>query len=304
MKSLVTGGLGFIGSHVVEYLLSQGHEVHIIDNESTGNINNLQKNAILHKMDILNYKDIEPIFKDKDYIFHLAAYPRIQPSFDDPVTFLKNNVEGTINCLLASKKHKNKKFIFTSSSAVYGNNFSLPTNEKNLLDPLNPYAIQKLESEYYCKLFSNTYNMNIVVLRYFNVYGPRSLNPKDQFSAYSSPVGIFIKQKKQGQKLTITWDGEQTRDYIHAIDVARANYQAATSELSNKYEIFNIGSGENHTVNEIATLIGGKTEYIPKREGEARVTLADNSKAKKLLHWKPEKDFRESVLQIKKMEGL
>jgi len=304
VKSLVIGGLGFIGSHIADLLLEKGHQVIIIDNESTGSIKNLNKNTIFKNADIANFESISPFFKDVDYVFHTAALPRIKPSFDDPVSFLKVNVQGTINCLLAAKANKASKFIFSSSSSVYGNNFALPTDENNGFDPLSPYALQKLESEMYCKLFSKVYNMSIVILRYFNVYGPRSFNEKDTFSAYSSPVGIFIKQKKSGMPLTITWDGEQKRDYINVNDVARANYAAAITKLENKFEIFNIGSGENHPVNEIANIVGGPKTFIPKREGEARITLAEISKAKKLLNWIPEVKFKEGIQEMMNLEGL
>ncbi len=304
VKCLVTGGLGFIGSHVIDLLVEQGFEVVSLDNEKTGSRDNCNQKAAYHQADITNLTEIRPYFTGIDYVFHLAALPRIKPSFDDPVTFLNVNVIGTVNCLLAAKEANVKKFIFSSSSSVYGNDFTIPTKEDNSIHPLNPYAVQKYESEMYCRLFSETYGMNVVILRYFNVYGPRSFNEKDPFSAYSSPVEIFLRLRKAGQPLTITWDGEQKRDYVYVKDVARANYLAAITELPQQFTAFNIGSGENHTVNEIAEIIGGESVRIPKREGEARVTLADNSKANELLRWTPQHEFRASILKMKEEEGL
>jgi len=304
MKAIVTGGLGFIGSHVTDELVKQGHETIVIDNESTGTIKNLHPSARYEQADITNYESIAPLFEGADCVFHLAALPRILPSFQDPKTFLRVNVEGTINCFKAAMDAKVNRFILSSSSSVYGNEFTLPTPETNPVCPLNPYAFQKFEAESYCRILRQDSDLEVVALRYFNVYGPRSFNEKDKFSAYSSPVCIFIKKKAEGLPMPITWDGEQKRDYVFVEDVARANVRAARAPLEKKFDIFNVGSGENHTVNEIAEIIGGEKIYIPKRPGEARLTLADITKARTMLAWEPTMKFEEGIKYIMKSEGV
>lgn len=299
---LVTGGLGFIGSHVIDLLIEEKFNVICIDNQETGTIKNLNPKAKYFNKDITNLEDIEELFKNIDVVFHLAALARIKPSIKHPNKFLKTNVLGTLNCLRASEKYKVKRFIFSSSSSVYGNDFKLPTSETNKIEPLNPYAIQKYEGELYCRYFSKK-NINVVVLRYFNVFGPRSFNEKDKFVNYSSPVGIFINQKMKNQNLTITWDGEQKRDYVYVKDVARANYLSAVQDrLPSEYNVYNVGTNENHTVNEIAKIIGGEKTYLPKREGEARVTLADNSKIRKELGWSPTYSFLDGLKETLRYE--
>ena len=294
MKCIVTGGAGFIGSHIVDALIKEGFDVKIIDNLSTGNRKNINKNAEFVQVDIRQLKKIMPHFKGIDYVFHAAALPRIIPSFEDPVLFHNVNVIGTLNCLIASNKSKVKKFVYSASSSCYGNNFSIPTTEEDRIDPLNPYALQKYEGELYCKLFAEQFELPSVSLRYFNVYGPRSLNEKDRFNAYSSVVEIFLNQKKKNKPLTITGNGNQRRDFVHVYDVAKVNI-AAIKAKTGKFDFFNIASGKNHSVNEIAGLISKNTVYIPPRQGEAKLTLADISKAKRLLKWKPLISLKEGV---------
>jgi len=300
MNCLVTGGAGFIGSHIVDLLIDKGNDVKIIDNLSTGQKKNINTEAEFIEQDLRDYEKIHEHFKNVDCVFHVAALARILPSFEDPVKFHNVNVIGTLNCLMASVKHNVNRFIYSASSSCYGNSFSIPTDEKNKIELLNPYAVQKYEGELYCKLYSMTYKINTVILRYFNVYGPRSLNLNDKFNAYSSPVEIFLYQKHSGKKLTITWDGEQKRDYIHVYDVAKANLKAMQYQ-NTSYDIFNIGSGKNHTVNEIADIIGGDKTYLPKREGEARVTLANIDKARSKLKWSPTVDFHSGVKICEKL---
>src|SRR3989338_4912489 len=254
MKCIVTGGAGFIGSHIVDALIKEGFDVKIIDNLSTGNRKNINKNAEFVQVDIRQLKKIMPHFKGIDYVFHAAALPRIIPSFEDPALFHNVNVIGTINCLIAAKKNKIRKFVYSASSSCYGNNFSIPTTEEDKIDPLNPYALQKYEGELYCKLFAEQFGLQVVSLRYFNAYGPRSYNEKDKFNAYSSVVEIFLNQRKKGMPLTITGDGSQRRDFVHVYDVAMANL-AAIRAKTKKFDFFNIASGKNYSVNEIARLI-------------------------------------------------
>ena len=294
MKCVVTGGAGFIGSHIVDALIKEGFDVKIIDNLSTGNRKNINKNAEFVQADIRQLKKIMPHFMGIDYVFHAAALPRIIPSFEDPVLFHNVNVVGTLNCLIASNKNKVKKFVYSASSSCYGNNFSIPTTENDKIDPLNPYALQKYEGELYCKLFAEQFGLPAVSLRYFNVYGPRSFNEKDRFNAYSSVVEIFLNQRKKNKPLTITGDGSQRRDFVHVYDVAKANI-ASIKYKAKKFDFFNIASGSNYSVKYIADLISEKQKHIAPRQGEAKLTLADISKAKRLLNWKPLISLKEGV---------
>ena len=294
MKAIVTGGAGFIGSHIADHLMEDGFEVKIIDDLSTGNKRNINPKAEFIHGDIRKSKDIEPHFKGIDYVFHVAALPRLLPSFENPVLFHEVNVIGTLNCLIASRKNKIKKFIYSASSSCDGNNFSIPTTEKDKIDPLNPYALQKYEGELYCKLFAEQLGLPAISLRYFNVYGPRSFNEDDKFNAYSSVVEIFLIQKIKGKPLTITGNGEQKRDFVHVYDVAKANIAAIKFKTKN-FDFFNIASGKNYSVDDIAGVISDKKIYIDPRPGEAKLTLADISKAKTLLNWKPLIDLNEGI---------
>ncbi|KPJ55325.1 hypothetical protein AMJ47_00420 [Parcubacteria bacterium DG_72] len=284
-KAIVTGGAGFIGSNLVDLLIEKGFQVVVIDNLETGKKENINPQAKFIKEDIVNFEKIKPLFEGVDYVFHLAALPRIQPSFSDPLYHEKANVIGTINCLLACKGKNIKKFVFSASSACYGNPKELPTTEKAEIDCLCPYALQKYAAEQYCLILGKRYNIPVNSLRYFNVYGPRSFNEKNPFNAYSSVIGIFENQKKKGQKLTITGDGEQSRDFIHVGDVALANLLAAQSDLL--YGLYNVGFGKPYTINQIAKMYNTEYIYIPERKGEARITHANIEKIKKELGWKP-----------------
>lgn len=283
MRCIVTGGLGFIGSHLVDLLIEQGHEVLIIDNLSTGKKVNLNPKATFRFGDIRD-KNLWSSFDKYDYVFHLAALARIQPSIDDPITSNAVNLDGTLNVLEYCRKH-NSKIIFSGSSSVYSGDI-LPTKESDPTHPKSPYALQKLISEYYIKLYSELYDVPYTILRYFNVYGERQILD----GAYAAVVGIFLNQKQEGKPLTITNDGEQKRDFTYVKDVAKANYMA----MSWDNNVFNIGTGKNYSINQIAKLIGDKIEYIGKRHGEVMETLADNSKALS-VGWKPETDIEDWV---------
>jgi UDP-glucose 4-epimerase len=283
-KCIVTGGAGFIGSHLVDLLISQGMEVTIIDDLSTGREEIINSEARFVKEDAANFKKIESYFNDVDFVFHLAALPRIQPSFDYPLEHERANVLGTINCLLACRNKKGiKKFVFSGASACYGTPDELPTTEKAEIRCLSPYALQKYAAEQYGLILGKRYGIPVVSLRYSNVYGPNSFNPKNPFNAYSCVIGIFENQKKEGKPLTITGDGEQSRDFIHVNDVARANLLAAQSRFQN--EIYNIGAGKTYSINQIAKMFKTKYVYIPKRKGEAKITWLDAKKAKEELDW-------------------
>ena len=296
-KYMVTGGAGFIGSHIVDTLVEKGFDVVIVDNLSTGKTENINPKAVFCNLDIRNLEDIKPVFKGIDCVFHLAAQPRIQPSIIDPLASHSNNVVGIMNVLLAARDAGVKKFVYSASSAAYGDQDRLPLTEDMIPRPKTPYSLFKLAGEEYCKLFSMLYNLPTVSLRYFNVYGPRQLCE----GAYSTVIGVFLKQKKEGRPLTIVGNGEISRDFTHVRDVVRANLLAMESDKVGKGEVINIGAGSSHTVNEIAAFIGSNTINIPPRPGEARITLADTNRAKELLGWKSTITVEEGINELKKI---
>lgn len=299
-KVLVTGGAGFIGSHLVDALIERGHEVSIIDNLSTGKKEYVNPAAKFFKVDIRELSQIQPLFEGVDFVFHQAALPRIPLSIEKPIETNDINIKGTLNALVASKDAKIKKFVYASSSSAYGHQKELPMREDMACKPLNPYALQKYVGELYCKIFFEIYGLPAVSLRYFNVYGPRQ--PSE--GAYIPVIGIFLDQKKRGEPLTVTGDGNQTRDFTHVSDVVRANILAAESEKAGRGEVINIGAGRNQSINEIARLIGGKITYIPLPSGEMRHTLADISLAKKLLNWEPKIKLEEGIKLLLKNYGF
>lgn len=296
MKIIVTGGAGFIGSNLVDELIKQGHkDVHVIDNLSTGKRGNLNPKAKFYELDICDLEKIKSVFKGADFVFHLAAQPRIQPSIKDPKSSHDANLTGTLHVLIAAKEAGVKKFIYSASSSAYGLQKTMPLREDMIANPLNPYAMQKYMGERYCHLFNHLYGLPVVCLRYFNVYGPRQTCE----GAYATVIGIFLKQKKAGQPLTIVPDGKQRRDFTHVRDVVAANLLAMKSNKIGKGEIINIGSGENHSIKEVAKIIGGKTRSISPRKGEARLTLADIGLAKKLLGWKPTVRLADGISELR-----
>lgn len=282
MKLLVTGGAGFIGSNLADELVRFGHKVAVIDNLSLGKKEYVNPKAKFHRQDIRDYKKIKPLFKNIDCVFHLAAQPRIQPSIINPAESFDNNVLGTFNALLAAKENKVKKIVYSASSSAYGDQKRLPLTEEMIAHPKNPYALFKYMGEEMCGLFHSLYGLPVVCLRYFNVYGER----QSTAGAYATVIGIFLKQRKSGKPLTIVGNGKQLRDFTYVGDVARANIAAMRSSKAVGH-LINIGSGQNYSVNEVAGMIDEKHIFIPPRPGESKVTLADISKAKKLLGWKP-----------------
>jgi len=293
MKAIVTGGAGFIGSHVVELLLSVGFEVLAIDDFSNGQIDNVElfksnPNYKFYKIDISKPFD-DTLFKGITYVFHLAALADIVPSIEEPIKYHDANVNGTIRVLEASRKHNVKKLVYSASSSCYGIPDICPTPESAEIRPMYPYALTKYIAEQYCLFWCNLYKLPVISLRYFNVYGTRARTN----NTYGAVFKVFLKQKLENKPLTIVGDGNQTRDFVYVSDVARANLIAAKSEIVG--EIFNIGTGIPKSVNYLAQLIGGDTVNIPKRPGEPDSTHADISKAKKLLHWEPSVSFEEGV---------
>lgn len=310
MKYIVTGGAGFIGSNLVDKLIENNHEVIVIDDLSLGKKRNINKKAQFHKLNIasfdptkkwVNLDEIGKLFDGVDTIFHLAAKTRVQPSIVDPYTWNTVNVGGTLNLLNLARIHNVRRFVFSSSSSVYGNvtDEYLPTPETAPRNPLSPYGLQKLFGECYCKLYSTIHNIDTVCLRYFSVYGERQPTKGD----YSLVMGIFANQRLEGKPLTINGDGEQRRDFTYVGDVVSANIKASMSDKVGNGEILNVGNGDNRSVNDIAKMIGGPIEY---RDPviEPRETLADNSKTRKLLDWKPTMKLEDWMPSYKKSLGL
>jgi nucleoside-diphosphate-sugar epimerase len=297
-KCLVTGGAGFIGSHLVDKLIEDGHEVLVVDNLMLGKKDFINKDAVFFEEDIRDLGKMEELCKDVDVIFHLAADPRLQMSVEDPLSTHEINVTGTLNMLIAAQKNNVKKFIFSSSCATYGD-LPLPIKEENKQEPLSPYGMHKKIGEEYCRLFSSLYNLDAVCLRYFNVFGPR----KTADGGYPMVIPIFLKQKSEGKKMTVVGNGKQTRDYVYVNDVVDANIKAWQSDVKDGDGI-NIGMGKEISVNEIASLIGGETVNIDERLGEMKAIQADNTKAKKLLGWEPTITLESGIEELKKELGL
>lgn len=292
-KVIVTGGAGFIGSYVTKKLIEEGYEVFVIDNLLAGKKENIHKDAKFFNLDIRNLKDIEPVFKDAKYVFHLAAIPSVQYSIENPQETNDVNVTGTLNVLIAAKNASVKRLVYSASSSVYGDAKILPITENESPKPKSPYALQKYIGELYCKMFSQIYDLETVCPRYFNVYG----KGQPSTGAYASVIAKFVALKKENKPLTIVGDGNQTRDFVHVEDVARANILAATSDKVGKGESINIGTGKKYSVNEIAKIIGGLTESIPPRI-EPKDSLADISLAKFLLNWEPKIELEEGLITL------
>jgi len=298
MRCLVTGGCGFIGSNLVDELLKQGNEVVVIDDLSGGKIENLPEHAkLVFCKETICKQEIKNLFHDVGAVFHLAALPRVQFSIKEPIKTNEVNINGTLNLLNICREMNVKRFVFSSSSSVYGNQESLPLKESMTPNPMSPYALHKLTGEHYCRLFNLIHGMETISLRYFNVYGPRQ-SPE---GGYAMLIPKFIMLVNQGINPVINGDGEKTRDFTYVHDVVNANILAAKTKDKRAFgESFNIGAGRNVSVNHV-------TEEIIKLSGknikpihgpaviEPEHTLADNNKARKILGWKPETSFEEGL---------
>jgi UDP-glucose 4-epimerase len=303
MNCLVTGGAGFIGSNLVDQLIDDGNNVFIADNLSTGKFENVNDDAWFDfEIDIAE-DDLTGFIEDKgiDTIFHLAASARVQPSIEDPVSFNHTNVTGTLNLLKAAVDANVNRFVFSSSSSVYGDVHIMPTDEFHNTNPLSPYGAQKLIGEVYCKQFYRTYGLRSTCLRYFNVYGER----QNLDGAYALVIGKFIQQRLNGEPMTIRGDGEQRRDFTYVGDVVKANILSALTETkaATRGTPINIGNGDNRSVNQIADMIGGDRINVD-AVLEPRETLADNQKALNLLDWVPRGDIETWIQGYKKEVGL
>jgi UDP-glucose 4-epimerase len=294
MKALVTGGCGFIGSHLAEMLLALGHEVIILDNLACGrkaNINSFETHAKLsfHQVDICDRTAMRPYLEGVDWVFHMAGLADIVPSIEQPDSYYQTNVTGTLNVLQCALEVGVKRFIYAASSSSYGIPDIYPTPETSPIDPQYPYALTKYMGEELVLHWAKTYKLPVVSLRLFNVYGPRSRTS----GSYGAVFGVFLAQKLKGSPFTVVGDGTQTRDFTYVTDVAAAFIKAAQSDVSG--EVMNVGSGNHYSVNRLIELLGGPAVHIPKRPGEPDCTFADTKKIARLLAWKPEVAFEDGV---------
>ena len=300
MISLVTGGCGFIGSHMVDRLLSEGHEVRVIDNCSTGRLENLAHHKGNERLkiiveDICNYDKIAPVFHNVDWVFHMAALADIVPSIQRPEDYFRSNVDGTFNVLQAARAANVKRFLYTASSSCYGIPDKFPTGESADIKPEYPYALTKRLGEELALHWSKVYDLPVVSLCLFNVYGPRSRTS----GTYGAVFGVFLGQKLANKPYTIVGSGEQTRDFTYVTDIVDAFYTAAKSDI--KGERFNVGSEHTYSVNRLVELLGGKDAevvHIPKRPGEPDCTWADTGKINKILNWRPKVTLEEGIKNI------
>ena len=292
-KCLVTGGCGFIGSNIVDRLISDGHEVIVLDNKSADNAKFfVNEKAQYACQDISNYQLTNTFYAGVDYVFHLAAESRIGPSIDNPLDTVQKNCLGTATVLQCARKWGVKKVMYSSTSSGYGNN-SHPNVETQPDDCLNPYSVTKIAGEKLCKMYMDLFGMKTVTFRYFNVYGDRA----PRTGQYSPVIGIFFRQRDAGEDLTIVGDGEQRRDFVHVSDVVSANLAAAFNDVDDVHygQVYNVGSGKNYSVNEIESWISDKQVHLPERVGEVRVSLANIDKIKSVFGWEPKVDLEEWV---------
>ena len=302
MKYVVVGGAGFIGSNIVDKLVEQNHEVVIIDNLSTGKMENVNPKASVEYIDICNVNECSAmveIMSGADALFLLAAKARVQPSIEEPVEYEINNTIGTLNVLKCASDAGVRRVVYSASSSAYGNTEKLPSKETDPINPLSPYGAQKYYGEVMCKMFSEVYGLETVSLRYFNIYGER----QNVGGAYAMVIGIFVDQLLNGKPMTIRGDGEQRRDFTYVGDVVNANILASQSENVGNGEVINIGNGDNRSINDIADMIGGERVNV-EPVIEPKETLANNSLAEKLLGWKPTQNIEDWVPGYKKEMGL
>lgn len=300
MNCLVTGGAGFIGSHLVERLLNDRNHVVVLDNFCTGRRENLvqmkeKKNLRIVDCDIVDPKvPLEKYFRKIDWVFHLAARADIVPSIVDPVSYHDANVNGTVRVLVACHKHQVKRFIYAASASCYGIPEIYPTPETAPVRPQYPYALTKYIGEEYVLHWANVYKLPVVSLRLYNVYGPRSRTS----GTYGAVFGTFLAQKLASKPYTVVGDGTQSRDFTYVTDVVDAMIAAIKSSF--RGEVFNVGTGKPQTVNSLVKLLGGKVVHIPKRPGEPDKTQADIRKIKRMLSWEPRVTFSQGVASLLK----
>ena len=297
MNCIVTGGAGFIGSHLVEHLLGDGHEVTVLDNFSTGRpetLDHVRSNPKLsiHKVDIAELERILPHFEGTDWVFHIAALADIVPSIEHPLVYYRSNVDGTVNVLEASRRHGIKRFVYTASSSCYGVPEIYPTPESADIRPQYPYALTKYLGEECVMHWCQVYKIPAVSLRLFNVFGPRSRTS----GTYGAVFGVFLAQKLHQEPFTVVGDGSQTRDFVFVTDVVQALVMAANSKIQG--EIMNLGSGHTYSINQLVQLMGGEVVHVPKRPGEPDCTHADTTMVRDLLGWAPQISFEQGVAMM------
>jgi nucleoside-diphosphate-sugar epimerase len=298
---LITGGAGFIGANLAIELLKQGHKVRVIDNYSAGKHDNrIQEEVEYVEGDIRDAKKVEEVMQGIDGVFHTAAIPRMPYSVEHPRETNDNNVNGTLNVLVAARDAGVKKVVYSASSSAYGDQKITPFTEDMKAKPMSPYGLQKFIGEEYCRLFSDLYNLQTVSLRYFNVYGPYM----DPEGGYALVIGKFLRQKQENKPMTICGDGEYYRDYTHVSDIVNANILAMSTEKAGNGEVINIGNGKPYSVNELVELLGGEHTNIDSRPGDPRRTEANNTKAKELLGWQPKIPLKEGIIELKKDWGI
>lgn len=294
MKSLVTGGAGFIGSNLVDKLLEMGHEVIVIDNEFSDAHDQFywNDNAENYKYDIRDYDKTRPLYDGVDYVFHIAAEARIQPAILNPIEAVNINTVGTCTVLQCAKEAGVKRVMYSSTSSAYGRN-EPPNIETQSDDCLNPYSVSKVAGEKLCKMYTELYGLPTVTFRYFNVYGQR----QPLKGQYAPVIGIFLRQRAAGEPLTIIGDGNQRRDFTHVNDVVNANIMAAISNVDSESfgQVYNVGTGTNYSINEIAEMFNHPTINVPPRPGETKLSLANNTKMKTTFGWEPKTNLKEWI---------
>jgi UDP-glucose 4-epimerase len=310
MKAIVTGGAGFIGSNLVDRLIAEGHDVTVIDNESADSNEQFYWNPKAHnyKYDVRDYTMVRRLYEGQDAVFHLAADARIQPSIQDPLKAIENNVMGTATALECARVCGVKRFIYSSTSAAYGLKNTPPMIESMPTDCLNPYSVSKVGGEELCKMYAKLYGMETVIFRYFNVYGER----QPLRGQYAPVIGIFLRQRAAGEPMTVVGDGTQRRDFTYVGDVVDANIKAATlvptewiveNEVIHRLwewgQVYNIGTGRNYSINEIAALMGGEIAFIPPRPAESKFSLANASKARNEIGWTPKVRLEDWIAEHK-----
>ncbi|MBQ28044.1 MAG: NAD-dependent dehydratase [Nitrospiraceae bacterium] len=298
MRTIVTGGAGFIGSHLVERLLALGHEVRVLDNLSTGQFANLaavsgNSNLVFHQVDLVELESIQGAFKGVDAVFHLGALADIVPSIQSPLAYFHANVHGTGNVLEAARAANVSRLIYVASSSCYGIPDVYPTPESEPVRPQYPYALTKYLGEELVFHWGKVYGLPVVSLRLFNVYGPRARTS----GTYGAVFGVFLAQKLAGKPFTVIGDGTQVRDFTYVSDVVEALILASRSEEA-VGRVLNVGSGKTYSINQLVTLLDGEVTYIPRRPGEPDCTWADISKIRNTLGWRPQVLFEQGVAQM------
>lgn len=299
-KAVVTGGMGFIGSHIVDALIARGDEVQVIDNFAGGRYEDRRNpKAVYHELDVCSTDAVQSIMEGADVVFHTAALPRVPYSIEHPIESTLANILGTVSVLTAASRAKVRRVVYSASGSAYGEQTTMPLVETMDVNPVNPYGLQKYVGELFGKVWHTTYGLETVSLRYFNIYGSRL----DPHGPYALAVGAFLLARKEGRPLTIFGDGTITRDYTHVTDAVRANLLAAESPNVGKGEVINIGAGRNVTIKYLAELVGGEIVYAAPRI-EAHDSKADNRKAKELLGWEPTVMLETGIAELKKEFGI